>query len=50
MRPANYIQAKAYLQERGMWFRNMKYFDGYAILMAAQEHYDKRKSNEHKGS
>ena len=45
MRPTNYIQAKAYLQEQGLWFRNMQHFDGWAILLAAQEHYDKRKSN-----
>lgn len=45
MRPINYIQAKDYLQEHGLWFSNMQYFEGWAILTAAQEHYDKRKSN-----
>jgi len=46
MRPTNYIQAKAYLREHGLWFRNMQYFDGHLILHTAQEHYDKRKDNE----
>lgn len=45
MRPTNYIQAKAYLQEIGLWFRNMQYYDGYVILATAQEHYDKRKDD-----
>lgn len=45
MRPANYIQAKDYLQRVGLWFGNMQHFDGWSILLAAQEHYDKRKSD-----
>jgi len=50
MRPMNYIQAREYLKRNHLWFRNMHYFDGWVVLDTAQKHYDKRKSNEHKGS
>ena len=42
MRPRTYPQAKRYLQEIGVWHRNFKYYEGYAVLHIAQSEYDKR--------